>query len=129
MPPVNSLLPEAKLIQVTRTATKHVNKSFLSRLGGFSLHISLRIEGWLWIGWIMGFGWFEYFLFFMVARARNKLRSTPLTLFLTPLTLFSHLSNPTPNLYVDLVALFSTQLKFFSIIFSLRTVFSRCAVK
>jgi hypothetical protein len=85
MPPVNSLLPEAKLIQVTRTATKHVNKSFLSRLGGFPLHISLRIEGWLWIGWIMGFGWFEYFLFFMVARARNKLRSTPLTLFLTPL--------------------------------------------
>jgi hypothetical protein len=33
----------------------------------------------------MGFGWFECFLFFMVAGARNKLRSTLLTLFLTSL--------------------------------------------
>jgi hypothetical protein len=33
----------------------------------------------------MGFSWFECFLFFMVARARNKLRSTFLTLFLTSL--------------------------------------------
>jgi hypothetical protein len=33
----------------------------------------------------MGFGWFECFLFFMVTRDRNKLRSTLLTLFLTPL--------------------------------------------
>jgi hypothetical protein len=36
-PPLNSLPLEAKLIQVTSTATKHANKSFLSRLGGFFL--------------------------------------------------------------------------------------------
>jgi hypothetical protein len=83
MAPLDSLAPEAKLIQVTRTTTKHANESFLSRLGGFSLHISLLVEGWLWIGWVVGFGWFECFLFFMVARARNKLRNTFLTLFLT----------------------------------------------
>jgi hypothetical protein len=77
------------------------------------------VEGWLWIGWVMGFGWFECFLFFMVVGARNKLRSTLLTLF-------SHLSNPTPNIYVDLVALSSTRLESSSIIFSLKTIFSRC---
>jgi hypothetical protein len=85
MPPLNFLTPEAKLIQVTSTATKHANKSFLSQLGGFSLHTSLWVEGWLWIGCVMSFGWFECFLFFMVARARNKLRSTLFTLFLTSL--------------------------------------------
>jgi arginine exporter protein ArgO len=31
----------------------------------------------------MSFGWFECFLFFMVTRARNKLRSTPLIFLLT----------------------------------------------
>jgi hypothetical protein len=51
----------------------------------------------------MGFGWFECFLLFMVARARNKLRSTLLILFLTSFKL-------NPNLYVDLVALSSTRL-------------------
>jgi hypothetical protein len=85
MPPLNSLTPEAKLIQVTSTATKHAHEGFLSWLGGFSLHTSLWVEGWLWIGWVMGFGWFECFLFFMVAGARNKLRSTLLILFLTSL--------------------------------------------
>jgi hypothetical protein len=70
---------------MTSTATKHAHKSFLSQLGGFSLHASLWVEGWLWIGWVMGFGWFECFLFFMVAGARNKLRSTLLILFLTSL--------------------------------------------
>jgi hypothetical protein len=35
--------------------------------------------------------------------------------------LSSHLSKLTPNLYIDLVALPSTQLKSFSIIFSLTT--------
>jgi hypothetical protein len=50
---------------------------------GFFPHISLGVEGWLWIGWIVGFDWFECFLFFMVVGARNKLRSTLLTLFLT----------------------------------------------
>jgi hypothetical protein len=103
-------------------ATKHANENLLSQLGEFSLHISLWVEGWLWIGWVMGFGWFECFLFFMAAGARNKLRSTLLTLF-------SHLSNPIQNLYVDLVALSSTQLKSSSIIFSLKTVLSTHAVK
>jgi hypothetical protein len=85
MPPLNSLPPEAKLIHVTSTATKHANKSFLSRLRGFFPCFSLWVEGWLWVGWVMGFGWFECFLFFMVAGARNKLRSTLLTLILTSL--------------------------------------------
>jgi hypothetical protein len=85
MPPLNSLTQEAKLIQVTSTVTKYVHKSFLSRLGGFSLHTSLWVEGWLWIGWVMGFGWFECFLFFMVAGVRNKLRSTLLIFFLASL--------------------------------------------
>jgi hypothetical protein len=84
-PPLNFLTSEAKLIHVTSTATKHAHKSFLSRLGGLSLHTSLGVEGWLWIGWVMGFDWFEYFLFFIVAGARNKLRSTLLILFLTSL--------------------------------------------
>jgi hypothetical protein len=79
-------MPEAKLIQMTITATKHANKSLLSRLGGFSLHTSLWVEGWLWIGWVMGFGWFECFLFFMVAGARNKLRSTLFLASLKPNT-------------------------------------------
>jgi hypothetical protein len=68
---------------VTSTAAKHANKSFLSGLGGLSLHTSLWVEGRLWLGWVMGFDWFEFFLFFMVAGARNKLRSTLLILFLT----------------------------------------------
>jgi hypothetical protein len=69
---------EAKLIQVTSTATKHANKSFLSRLGGFFLHISLGVEGWLWIG-------FDSFLLLVVVGSRNKLRSSLPTLVLTSL--------------------------------------------
>jgi hypothetical protein len=97
-PPLNSLPAEAKLIQVTSTVIKHANKSFLCWLRGFFPCFSFWVEGWFWIGWVMGFGWFECFLFFMIAGARNKNLGA----------LFSHLSNPTPNLYVDLVALFST---------------------
>jgi hypothetical protein len=59
------------------------------------------------------FSWFECFLFFAVVGARKKLKSTLLTIF-------SHLSNPTPNLYVDLVALSSTRFKSSSIIFLLK---------
>jgi hypothetical protein len=70
---------------VTSTATKHANKSFFSQLGGFFPYFSLLVEGWLWIGWILGFGWFDCFLFFMIARARNKHRITLLTFLLTPL--------------------------------------------
>jgi hypothetical protein len=122
VPLLNSLATIEKLIQVTSTATKHANKSFLSRIGGFFLHISLGFEGWLWIGCAVGFGWFECFLLFVVVGARNKLKRTLLTLFLTSL-------KPNTNLYVDLVALSSTQLKSSSIIFSLKTVSSRRAVK
>jgi hypothetical protein len=82
-PPLKSLTPDLKLIQVINTAIKHANKNFLSRLGGFSLHFSLGVEGWLWIGWVVGFGWFECFLLFVVVGARNELRSTLLTLILT----------------------------------------------
>jgi hypothetical protein len=82
---LNSLVTKAKLIQVTSTDTKHAHKCFLSWLGDFFLHISLGFEWWLWIGWVVGFGWFEWFLFFVVVGARNKLRSTPLTLVLTSL--------------------------------------------
>jgi hypothetical protein len=87
VPLINSLAPEAKLIQVTSTTTKHTHKSFLSRLGGSFPHFSLGVEGWLWIEWVVGFGWFECFLFFMVAGARNKLRSTLHILFLISLKL------------------------------------------
>jgi hypothetical protein len=87
MPPLNSLTLEANLIQVTSTATKYAYKSFHSQLGGFSLHTSLWVEGRLGIGWVMGFGWFECFLFLMVTKDRNKLRITLLILFLTSLKL------------------------------------------
>jgi hypothetical protein len=76
---------EAKLIQVTSTVTKYANKSFLSQLGGFCLHFSLGVEGWLWIRCVVGFGWFECFLLFVVVGARNELRSTLLTLILISL--------------------------------------------
>jgi hypothetical protein len=76
---------EAKLIQVTSTATKHANKSFLSWLGGFFPHFSLGVEGQLWIGCVVSFGGFDYFLHLVVVGARNKLRSTLLTLILTSL--------------------------------------------
>jgi hypothetical protein len=78
-------VPKAKLIQVTSTTTKHANKSFLSWFGDFFHHFSLWVEGWLWIGWVVSFGWFECFLFFMVTGVRNKLRSTLLILFLESL--------------------------------------------
>jgi hypothetical protein len=73
---------ETKLIQVTSTVTKHVNKSFLSRLRGFFSHFSLRVEGWLWIRWVVSFGGFNCFLLIVVVGARNKLGSTLLTLVL-----------------------------------------------
>jgi hypothetical protein len=66
-------------------ATKHANKSFLSCLGGFFLHLSLGVEGWLWIGWVVSFGGFDCFLLFVVVGGRNKLWSSLLTLVLTSL--------------------------------------------
>jgi hypothetical protein len=84
MPLLNSLVMEEKLIQVTSTTTKHAHKSLLSRLRGFLLHISLGVEGWLWIGWVVSFDGFDGFLLLMVVGARNKFGSTLLTLLLTP---------------------------------------------
>jgi hypothetical protein len=84
-PLLYSLATEAELIQVTSTATKHTNKGFLSWLGGFLPYLSLGIERWLWIGWVVSFGGFECFLLFVLVGARNKLRSTLLTLILTSL--------------------------------------------
>jgi hypothetical protein len=78
-------MSEAKLFQVTSTTTKYANKSFLSRLGGFSLYFSLRVEGWLWIGWVLSFGGSDCFLILVVGGAGNELGSTLLTLILTPL--------------------------------------------
>jgi hypothetical protein len=100
---LNFLVTEAKLVQLTSTATKYANKSFFSRLGCFFPHSSLGVEGWLCIGWVVSFDEFDCFLLFVVVGGRNKLGSTLLTLVLTPL-------KPNTNLYVDLVALSSPQL-------------------
>jgi hypothetical protein len=85
VPPLNPLAPEAKLIQVTSTTTKHANKSFLSRLVGFFSHFSLRVEGRLWVGCVVSFGGFDYCFLFVVGGARNELMNTFLNLILTPL--------------------------------------------
>jgi hypothetical protein len=70
---------------VNSTATKHANKSFLSRLRGFFSYFSLWVEGWLWVGYVVSFGGFDCYFLFVVGGATNKLRSTLLTLILTPL--------------------------------------------
>jgi hypothetical protein len=66
VPLLDSLALEAKLIKVTSMATKHENKSFLSWLGGFFIRTSLGVKGWLEIGWVAGFGWFECFFLFVI---------------------------------------------------------------
>jgi hypothetical protein len=70
---------------VISTATKHVNESFLSRLGGFFSYSFLWVEGWLWVGWVMSFGGFDCYFLLVLNGARNKFGSTLLTLILTPL--------------------------------------------
>jgi hypothetical protein len=85
MPPLNSLLSEAKLIQVTSTTIKQANESFVSQLGGFFPYFSLWVEGWLWVGWVVSFGGFDCCFLFVVGGAENELGSTLLTLILTPL--------------------------------------------
>jgi hypothetical protein len=62
--PLNPLALEGKLIQVSHTTTKHANKGFVSRLGGFFPHLSLRVEGRLWVGWVVNFGGFEDLIVF-----------------------------------------------------------------
>jgi hypothetical protein len=118
MPLLNSLVMEAKLIQVISMATKHANESFFSRLGDFFLHISLGVEGWLWTGWVVRLGRFDCFLFVIVG-GRNKLGSSLLTFVLTPLKANTQF----------VFALSSTRLKSSSIIFSLTIVLSTRAVK
>jgi hypothetical protein len=66
-------------------ATKHANKGFLFRLGDFFPHFSLRVKGRLWVGWVVSFGGFDWFLLLVGGGARNELGSTLLTLILTPL--------------------------------------------
>jgi hypothetical protein len=68
---------------VTSTATKHANKSFLSRLRSFFSCFSLWVEGWFWVGWVVSFGGFDYCLLFVVGGAGNELTSTLFTLILT----------------------------------------------
>jgi hypothetical protein len=60
-------------------ATKDVNKSFLSQLGG-SFHCFS-----LWVGWVVSFVGFDCCFLFVVGGARNELGSTLLTLIHTPL--------------------------------------------
>jgi hypothetical protein len=59
MPLLHSLTPKAKLIQVTHTATKHANVNFRTWIRSIFLHTSLRVEGWIGIRWVVGFGWFD----------------------------------------------------------------------
>jgi hypothetical protein len=59
VPLLHSLAAKAKLIQVTHMATKHANINFLTWIWSIFLHTSLGVEGWLGIGWVVGFGWFE----------------------------------------------------------------------
>jgi hypothetical protein len=80
-----SLATEAEMIQVTSTATELANKSFLSWFEGFFPYLSLGVERWLWIGWVVNFGGFDFFLLFEVVGARNKVGSNLLTLVLTSL--------------------------------------------
>jgi hypothetical protein len=70
---------------VTGTATKHAYKSFLSRLRGFFPHFFLRVEGGLWVGWVVSFGGFDCCFLFVIGGAGNELESTLLTLILMPL--------------------------------------------
>jgi hypothetical protein len=120
--PLNPLALEVKLIQVACTTTKHANKCFLSRLGGFFPHFSLRVEGRLWVRWVVRFGGFDCFLLLVIGGARKELGSTLLTLILTPL-----------KINTQFICGFSytllTLLKSSSTIFSLKIVFSRCAVR
>jgi hypothetical protein len=70
---------------VIRTITKYTNKCFLSRLRGFFPHFSFRVEGWLWVGWVVSFGGFNYCFLFVIGGAMNELEITLLTLIPTSL--------------------------------------------
>jgi hypothetical protein len=83
--PLNFITLKAKLIQVTSTATKHANKSFLSRHTSFSHCFFLWVERWLWVGWVVRFGGFNCCFLFVVGGAGNEFGSTFLIFILTPL--------------------------------------------
>jgi hypothetical protein len=85
MPLLHSLAPKEKLIQVTHAVTKDANINFLTSLWSIFLYTSLGIEGWLGIGWVVGFVGFECFFLFMIIGDRNKLRSTLFTFILVSL--------------------------------------------
>jgi hypothetical protein len=85
MPLLHSLVLKAKLIQVTHMTTKHTNVNFLTWIWSIFLHTSRGVEGWLGIGWVVGFGWFECFFLLLITGARNKLESTLFTFILTSL--------------------------------------------
>jgi hypothetical protein len=71
---------------VTSTETKHANKRFLSQLAGFFPCF------FLWVGWVVSFGGFDYRFLLVVGGAGNKLGSTLLTLILTPLKHKTHIA-------------------------------------
>jgi hypothetical protein len=118
VPLLYSLVTEAELIHVTSMTTKHVNKCFLSWIGGFFPYLSFVVERWLWIGWVVSLVDLSVSssLWWLVLEINLGALFSPLS---------SHLSKLAPNLYVNLVALSSTRFKSYSIIFSLTTVLSR----
>jgi hypothetical protein len=122
MPLLNPLLMEAKLIQVISTTTKHENKRFLSQLEGFSLHFSLGVEEWFWVEWVVRFSGFDCFLLLVVGGSGNELRSTLLTLILRSL-------KPNTQFACGFGCTLLNPLKSSSIIFLVKMVFSRRAVK
>jgi hypothetical protein len=122
MPLLHSLALKAKLIQVTRTATKHANVNFLAWIWSIFLHTSLGVEGWFEIGWVVGFDRFECFFLFVIIGARNKLGITLFTFILTSLKI-----NTQFVCGFSCTLLNSTQVLL--IIFSLIMVLSRCEDK
>jgi hypothetical protein len=109
---------EAKLIQLTSMATKYANKNFLSQPGGFFPPFFRWVEGWFGIGWVVSFDGFDCFLLLVIVGARYKLRSTLLTLVLTPLK-----TNTQFVCGFDCTLLNPAQV--LSIIFSLKIILSR----
>jgi hypothetical protein len=73
----------------THPSDPHGHKIYKQKLSlsawGFFPHLSLRVEGRLYIGWVVGFGEFNCFLLLLVGGARNELGITLLTFILTPL--------------------------------------------
>jgi hypothetical protein len=58
-PLLHSLALTVKVIQVTHMATKHANVNLFTQIWSIFLHASLGVEGWLGVGWVVDFGWFQ----------------------------------------------------------------------